>query len=57
MTSLLCRLALVAVSAVLLPGCGADKAETPKEYAPPPKTGPGGALKGGESSGAPVRPK
>ena len=57
MTWVLRRLLLIAVAAVVVTGCSGDKAESPKEYAPPPKTGPGGALKGGESPGSPARPK
>jgi hypothetical protein len=57
MKTLVCRLTLGAVVGAALLGCSDKKAEAPKEYAPPPAAGPGGALKGGEAPTAPARPK
>jgi hypothetical protein len=57
MTMRLAQLGLAGLLAVALSGCTDKKAEAPKEYAPPPPVGPGGALKGGEAPTAPARPK
>lgn len=51
------RLAVAAVASGVLSGCGDKKAETPKDFAPPPKGAPGGALRGGEAPPLTAQPK
>jgi hypothetical protein len=51
------RLAVAAVASAALSGCGDKKAEAPKEFAPPPKVGPSGVLRGGEGPALTAQPK
>lgn len=51
------RLALAAAASAALSGCTDKKAETPKEFSPPPKGAPGGALRGGEAPPLTAQPK
>jgi hypothetical protein len=53
----LAGLAAAVTAAVALSGCGEKAAETPKGYAPPPKVGTNGALRGAEAPGPPTVPK
>jgi len=51
------RSAVVAVAAGALSGCGDKPAEAPKQYAPPPKMGTDGALRGNQGPAGATVPK
>jgi hypothetical protein len=46
----------VAAAAAALCGCGEKAAETPKQFAPPPKVGASGALHGEQAPARPTAP-